>query len=151
MGVEPPQTLNDLFAVATKFRESGRIPFAVGGKDRWVLTDYQENLFARLVDARTYYDLYVTHSLPWTDPKVKQSLVLFTDFFKLGNAPGGIPGILNTSFDDSIRQVYGANREAVMIYEGGFVGVIATKDVDINLKPGENIDFFDFPQVDPQY
>lgn len=151
LGVQLPKTLNDLFAIGDRYKMSGKIPFAVGGKDGWVLTDYQENLLARLVDAKTYYGLYLTHSVSWTDSKVKQSLALFTHFFQPGDEAGGIPGVLQTSFVDSIGQVYGRNPTAEMIYEGGFVGVIATTDVEKTLQPGEDIDFFLFPQVDPQY
>ncbi len=151
LSVEPPQTLNDLFAIAEKYKGSGKVPFAAGGKDGWVLTDYQENLFARMVDSRTYYDLYVTHKVPWTDDRVKQSLALFARFFETGNEPGGGPGVLSTTFTDSVAQVFSPDARAEMIFEGGFVGVIATMDVNRSLKPGEDIDFFTFPQVDPQY
>jgi ABC-type glycerol-3-phosphate transport system substrate-binding protein len=150
-GLQPPKTLNELFAIANQLRVSGRIPFAVGGQDGWVLSDYQENLLARLVDPQTYYGLYRTHTVPWTDPKVKQSLVLFTDFFQLGDEPGNSPSVLNTSFVDSIGQVFGPNPTAEMLYEGGFVGVIAATDVNLGLRPSADIDFFPFPQVDPLY
>lgn len=130
---------------------SGKIPFAIGAKDAWVLTDYQENLLARLVDPKAYYELYTNHKIPWTHPKVKQSLALFARFFQPDDGPGGIPGILETSFVDSIGQVFGPDPVAEMIFEGGFVGLIAMTDVNRNLKPGVDIDFFGFPQVDPQF
>jgi ABC-type glycerol-3-phosphate transport system substrate-binding protein len=149
LGVQPPRTLSELFEIGDKYKAQGQIPFAVGGKDRWVLTDYLENLLARLVDTQTYYDLFVTHKVAWTHPRVKQSLVLFAKFFQPGSQPGGIPGVLGTSFVESVGQVFGPSPVAEMIYEGGFVGLIATMDVDRNLKPGSDIDFFMFPQVDP--
>lgn len=151
LGVEPPRTLPELFAVADQYKAAGWIPFAIGGKDGWVLTDYQENIFARLVDPQTYYQLYVTHQLAWTDPRVIKSLALFANFFEPGYEPGGPKGALNTAFTDSIGQVFGTNPRAEMMYEGGFVGVIASTDVNKNLQPGRDIDFFTFPQVDPQF
>lgn len=151
LGVQPPKTLTELLDIADKYKAAGRLPFAVGGKDGWVLTDYQENLFARLVDSQTYNDLYVTHQVAWTDPRVKQSLTLFAKFYQFGYEPGGARGVLGTAFVDSIAQVFGTKPVAEMMYEGGFVGFIAMTDVNKNLEPGQDIDFFAFPQVDPQY
>jgi alpha-glucoside transport system substrate-binding protein len=38
-----------------------------------------------------------------------------------------------------------------MFYEGGFVGVIIGTDVNKDLKPGTDYDFFTFPSIDPAY
>ena len=149
LGVDTPKTLDDLWAIANKYVAAGKTPFAVGGKDGWPLTDIQENMLIRVADAQTYNDLYVTHKVPWTDPKVKQSLTLFTKFFQPKYNPGGVQGVLGTAFVDSIGQVFGTNPVAEMYYEGGFVGVIATTDINKNLKPGVDLDFFVFPAADP--
>lgn len=151
LGATAPKTLNDLFALSDHYKMSGQVPFAVGGKDGWVLTDYQENLLARLVDSKTYYDLYLTHKVPWTRSEVKQSLALFTRFFEPGDQAGGVPDVLQTSFEDSIGQVYGPHPTAEMIFEGGFVGLIALTDVNKELQPGRDIDFCLFPQVDARF
>ncbi len=151
LGAPVPRTLDDLFTVAERYKAAGKVPFSVGGKDAWVLTDYQENLLARLVDSATYYDLYLTHKVSWTSPQVKQSLVLFTRFFQPGYQLGGITDVVQTSLEDSIGQVFGAYPTAEMIFEGGFVGVIALSDVNRNLQPGKDIDFFPFPRVDDRF
>jgi alpha-glucoside transport system substrate-binding protein len=75
---------------------------------------------------------------------------VMTKFFQPGYEPGGTQGVLGTAFTDSIAQVFGTNPSAEMFYEGGFVGTIATTTFT-NLKPGTDLDFFPFPQVDPQY
>lgn len=151
LGFQPPQNLDELFAIADKYKSAGKVPFSVGGKNSWVLTDYQENILAHLVDPKTYYDLYVTHRVAWTDPQVKKSLALFAKFYQPGYETSGAQGVLSTTFVDSIGQVFGANPQAEMIYEGGFVGVIALTDVNKNLQPGQDIDFFPFPLIDPDY
>ncbi len=150
-GLRRPENLDELFSLAETYHATGQAPFAIGGQDAWVLTDYQENLLARLVDPATYNGIYLSHSVAWTDPKVKQSLALFARFFQPGYEPGGARGALNTGFVPSIGQVFGSSPEAAMIYEGGFVGLIAESDVNKNLQPGRDIDFFPFPQVDPAY
>ncbi|MGE5263909.1 MAG: ABC transporter substrate-binding protein [Acidobacteriota bacterium] len=151
LGVNPPKTLDELWAIADKYKAAGKVPFAVGAKDGWTLTDYFENLYARSATPQMYNDLHVTHKVAWTDPTVKKALTLFTKFFQPGYNPGGTQGVLGTQFVDSIGQVFGTNPTAEMYYEGGFVGVIATTDVNKNLKPGTDLDFFMFPQGDPQY
>lgn len=150
LDVQPPQTLDALFDIADKYIAAGKVPFAVGGKNGWVLTDYQENIFARLVDAKTYNELYARHGVSWTDPQVKRSLELFAKFFRTGYEPGEAKGVLKTGFTDSIGQVFGPEPQAEMMYEGGFVGLLATSDVNQDLRPGQDIDFFPFPEVDPK-
>ncbi|MCA1554870.1 MAG: extracellular solute-binding protein, partial [Chloroflexi bacterium] len=151
LGVQPPKTLDELFTIADKYKAAGKTPFAVGGKDGWVLTDYFENIMARVATPQQYNDLHMTHKLAWTDPTVKKALTQLARFFQSGYVPGGSQGVLGTQFVDSISQVFGANAKAEMFYEGGFVGVIATTDVNKSLKPEQDIDFFMFPQVDPQF
>lgn len=151
MGVKPPTTLDELWVIADKYKAAGKAPFAAGGKDGWPLTDYFENLYIRVATPQQYNDLHVTHKVAWTDPTVKKALTLFTKFFQPGYNPGGTQGVLGTQFVDSIGQVFGTNPVAQMYYEGGFVGVIATTDINKNLKPGVDLDFFVFPQADAQY
>ena len=64
--------------------------------------------------------------------------------------PGGAEGALATPFVDSIGQVFGKNPKAELYYEGGFVGGIATGQVNTDLKPGKTIDFFPFPEINPE-
>jgi ABC-type glycerol-3-phosphate transport system substrate-binding protein len=82
---------------------------------------------------------------------VKKALTLFTKFFQPGYNPGGTQGVLGTEFADSIGQAFGTSPGAEMLFEGGFVGVIATTDTNKNLKPGTDINFFVFPQADPRF
>jgi alpha-glucoside transport system substrate-binding protein len=64
---------------------------------------------------------------------------------------GGIDTALGISFVDGIGRVFGKNAKAEMYYEGGFVGGIAIGQVNTSLKPGTDIDFFDFPVVNPEH
>jgi len=60
---------------------------------------------------------------------------------------GGITAALGRSFTDAIGQAFSATGQAVLFYEGGFVGGIATGQTNTALKVGETIDWFDFPAV----
>ncbi len=152
LGVTEPKTLDDLLAIADKYKTAGKVPFATGGKDAWTLTDWFENLYIRVASAQMYNDLFVTHKVAWTDPTVKKALTLYAKLLATpGYQLGDSAGVLGTGFVDSIGQVFGPTPKAEMYYEGGFVGVIATTDVNKSLKPGEDINFFIFPQVDAQF
>jgi alpha-glucoside transport system substrate-binding protein len=151
LGVTEPKTLDELFVIADKYKAAGKVPFATGGKDAWTLTDYFENLYIRVATPQQYNDLFVTHKVAWTDPTVKKALTQFARFFQPGYQVGDVQGVLGTGFVDSIGLVFGPTPKAEMFYEGGFVGVIATTDVNKTLKPGDDLNFFIFPQVDAQF
>ncbi len=151
LGVQPPKTLDDLFKIADQYKAKGKIPFAAGGKDGWTLTDYFENIYARVASPQMYQDLHASHKIAWTDPSVKRALTLLAKFFQTSYEPGGVQGVVGTGFTDSIAQVFGTSAQAEMYYEGGFVGTIVLSDVNKNLKPGQDIDFFLFPQIDSMY
>lgn len=151
LGATEPKTLDELFVIADKYKAAGKTPFATGAKDGWVLTDYLENLLIRNMGPEAYNDLFVTHKVKWTDPAVKKSLTEFAKFFAPDYQVGGTQGALGTGFADSIGLVFGPSPKAEMFYEGGFVGVIATTDTNKNLKPGEDINFFEFPASDPAF
>src|SRR4030088_2839969 len=60
---------------------------------------------------------------------------------------GGITAALGRSFTDGIGQACSTTGQAVLFYEGGFVGGLATGQTNTALKVGETIDWFDFPAV----
>jgi ABC-type glycerol-3-phosphate transport system substrate-binding protein len=151
LGVTEPKTLDELFVIADKYKAAGKVPFATGGKSGWPLTDYFENLLIRVASPQLYNDLHVTHKVAWTDPAVIKALTLFTKFFQPGYQVGETQGVLGTLFAESIPLFVGPTAKSEMFYEGGFVGVIATTNVDKTLVPGQDLNFFMFPQADPAF
>jgi alpha-glucoside transport system substrate-binding protein len=59
----------------------------------------------------------------------------------------GVQGVLGQSFVGSITDVFGTNSKAQLFFEGGFVGGIALKDVNPQLKPGVTINSFPWPTI----
>src|SRR2546425_9617984 len=124
IGKQEPKTWDDLIAVADAYKKAGKTPFGSGGKDGWVLTDWFENIYARVATPKQYNDLHVSHKVPWTDPTVKKALPTFAQIFGTqGYFPGGAQGVVGTAFTEGIAQAFGKNPTAEMFYEGGFVGV----------------------------
>jgi alpha-glucoside transport system substrate-binding protein len=152
IGGTVPKTWDELIALANKYKAAGKIPFGSGGKDGWVLTDWYENILARVATPAVYNNLHVTHKAAWTDPGPKKALSTMAALFGTpGYFPGGGQGIVGTAFTEGIAQAFGKTATAEMFYEGGFVGVIIGTDVNKDLKPGTDYDFFTFPSIDPAY
>lgn len=152
VGVEPPATWDEMLAVADEYVASGKVPFAIAAKDGWTLTDWFENIYVRVATPEMYNGLFVSHSVPWTDPSVKLALTYFGQIFDTdGYLPGGKQGALGTGFVESIGQVFGADPVAAMTFEGAFVGTIVLNEVNPEAVPGEDIDFFLFPEIDADY
>ncbi len=143
---EPPTDWKGLLALTTKLRAAGKIPWAVGAGDGWPLTDWFESIYLYQNGAEKYDQLF-SGEVPFDDPSVKLALTEMYTILREENLPGGVEGALATPFVDSIGQVFGKTPKAELYYEGGFVGGIATGQVNTALKPGETIDFFPFPEI----
>jgi alpha-glucoside transport system substrate-binding protein len=145
LGAQPPETWDQLLALTQKYKQDGKTPWAVGAGDGWPLTDWFESIYLYKFGPEKYEQLF-NGDLEFTDASVKASLAEMVKIINGQNVPGGIEAALGTAFVDSIGQVFGTNPKAELYYEGGFVGGIATGEVNPNLKPGTDIDFFPFPK-----
>jgi len=145
---DPPTDWAGLLALTKTIKDSGKTPWAVGAGDGWPLTDWFESIYLYQAGPDNYEKLF-SGELPFDDPTVKAALVEMFKVLNNQNLPGGVEGALGTPFVDSIGQVFGKNPKAELYYEGGFVGGIATDQVNTALKPGTTIDFFPFPEITP--
>ena len=145
-----PKTWDELLDITKKYKAKGDTPWAVGAQGRdnsWTLTDWFEQIYARQAGPDKYTQLFETGEVKFNDQSVKDAL---TEMLKIVNdqyVAGWIDTALGISFVDGIGRVFGKNPKAEMFYEGGFVGGIAIGQVNTSLKPGEDIDFFEFPEI----
>ncbi len=146
---EPPSDWEGLLALTEKLKAEGKTPWAVGAGDGWPLTDWFESVYLYQAGPEKYDQLF-TGELPFDDQSVKDAITEISKVLNEETVPGGADGALATTFVDSIGQVFGKNPKAELYYEGGFVGGIATGQVNPDLKPGETIDFFPFPEINPE-
>jgi alpha-glucoside transport system substrate-binding protein len=151
-GFQIPTEWQGLLLLTKEYKDKGMTPWAAGasGDDNsWTLTDWFEQIYARQAGPEKYKQLFESGDVSFNDQSVKDAV---TEMLKIVNdqyMEGGIDTVLGISFVDSIGRVFGKNPKAELFYEGGFVGGIATGQVNTSLKPGEDIDFFEFPQFDP--
>ncbi len=140
-GVEAPKTWDEFLKTSQTISDSGAKAVSIGGGDGWTLTDWFENVYLSQAGPEMY-DKLTKHEIPWTDASVKAAL---TTLGQLWGKPALLaPGALQTDFSTSVKNVFGANK-AAMVYEGDFVaGVIAG---ETKAKVGTDAKFFPFPAV----
>ena len=146
LGVEPPETWEDFESLVGEIRDAGQTPMALGAADSWTLTDWFESIYLRQAGPDAYNQLFSAEG-DWTDPSVQEAIDTMLSVLTEENVVGGVDTALATGFVDAIGLVFGAEPEAPLYYEGGFVGGIATQQVNPELAIGETIDFFDFPAI----
>ena len=144
-----PKTWAQLISLTKKYKAKGLVPWAVGAgpnQSQWTLTDWFENLYARTAGPTKYMRLF-TGKLKFTDPSVVTALKYMVQIINNKYVLNGVQGVLGQSFQGSIGDVFGKNAKAQLFFEGGFVGGIATQQVNTSLKVGKTIDFFPWPTV----
>ena len=151
-GLETPGSWDDLLAVTDSLRGAGLTPWAVGagGGDSWTLTDWFESIYIRQAGPEAYDTLFSAEG-NWTDPSVVDAIETMTEIINEENVAGGIEGALATGFVDGIGLVFGTDPTAELYYEGGFVGGLATGQVNPDLELGTDIDWFDFPPISEEH
>jgi alpha-glucoside transport system substrate-binding protein len=152
-GFEIPTTWAELEEIVKQYKEKGMTPWAVGAQGRdnsWTLTDWFEQIYVRTAGGEKYDQLFAG-DLAFNDQTVKDAL---NEMLKMVNdqyVAGGIDTALGISFIDGIGRVFSKNPVAEMYMLGGFVGGIAIGQVNPDLKVGEDIDFFPFPQINSEH
>jgi alpha-glucoside transport system substrate-binding protein len=141
-GVTPPKTWDEFKTTLETLKDKS---LGLGtSPDTWTLTDWFESIYLRQSGGDKYDQLF-SGKLPWTDPSVAQAVTSLTEVLTDKYVAGGITAANGRAWVDGIAQVFGQKSVADMYYEGGFVGGIATGQVNTALKPGETIDWTDFP------
>jgi alpha-glucoside transport system substrate-binding protein len=152
-GFEIPTDWDGLLEITKQYKAKGKNPWAVGAQGRdnsWTLTDWFENIYARQAGQEMYTQLF-SGELPFNDQSVKDALTEMTKIVNDQYVAGGIDTALGIGFVDGIGRVFSKNSVAEMYMEGGFVGGIALGDVNPDLKVGEDIDFFPWPEINPEH
>jgi alpha-glucoside transport system substrate-binding protein len=143
LGLSAPESYDDMVALGDGYDGPA---WACGCADTWNLTDWFESIYIRQHGVEMYDQLF-GGELPFTDQSVKDSVTEMTRILNEDQLVGGVNGALGTAFVDAIGQTFAADNDAWLFYEGGFVGGIATGQVNEDLEIGTDIDFFDFPAV----
>src|SRR3982075_4284746 len=124
LGVTPATDFASFTKLLGDIKAKGQAPLGLGASDAWTLTDWFENIYVRQAGPDKYDQLF-SGKLPWTDASVAAAVDTMKQALTDQNVAGGITAALGRNFTDGIGQTFSANPQAVMYYEGGFVGGIA--------------------------
>lgn len=145
-GAEPPTDWDAMLDTAQTVNASGTPWVSMGGADGWTLTDWFENIYLRTAGG-DMYDQLTDHAIPWTDDSVVTALETWAELVgDPNNLAGGSNGAINTTFEESVTQVFSDPPAAGTVYEGDFVQGIITAET--GAAAGEDFDFFPFPSID---
>jgi alpha-glucoside transport system substrate-binding protein len=142
----PPADFAAFIKLLGDIKGKGQVPLGLGAGDAWTLTDWFESVYIRQAGPDKYDQLF-SGKLAWTDASVATAVDTMKQALNDQYVAGGVTAALGRVFTDGIGQVFSANPQAVIYYEGGFVGSIATGQTNTALKVGESIDWFDFPSI----
>jgi alpha-glucoside transport system substrate-binding protein len=135
-----PKDWNGFLADLNKVKAAGVVPFAVGGKDVWVPTQWVDPIILRVAGADKYAELQ-QGKIGWDDPKIVESFQVLGQLIK-NYWPSDA---LATPFNDETCQWVSGKH--VFANNGAFVnGTVAS--CDKTLKPGTDYTFFEMPKVD---
>jgi len=140
---QPPRTWRQLLSDAARLQAAGIQPFAIGGHDGWTLTDWFENVYLATAGPRRYQQL-AENQIKWTDPSVKTALRQLATIFGDPSLIGSTARALNTTFEQSVSDVFGTHPTAAMVFEGDYVRSFLPAGY-----PPSQAKFFAFPTPTP--
>ncbi|HYM83098.1 MAG TPA: extracellular solute-binding protein, partial [Candidatus Dormibacteraeota bacterium] len=144
-GLSTPKTWDDLKKLLDDLQSKGeKTPLAMGAKASWTLTDWFEEIYLRQNGPDAYKKLFSPNG-DWTDGTAAKAIQTMVEVINDKYVVGGIKGSLGTAFTDAIGEAFSTSPKAPLFYEGGFVGGLATGQVNKDLQPGKTIDWFPFP------
>jgi alpha-glucoside transport system substrate-binding protein len=148
LGLAVPTTWAQLRSVTAKIDAEGEKPWALGAQDVWTLTDWFENIYIRTYGPAAYNDLFAGE-LGFDHPSVIAVLEQMSTLLNDRYVAGGLAGSLETEFGEGIALVFGADPDAHLYMEGGFVGSLALEHLKPKPRPGETIAVAPFPAINP--
>jgi alpha-glucoside transport system substrate-binding protein len=150
-GYAVPTTWDELQALSQQIVDDGGAPWSIGlesgAASGWPGTDWIEDIILRTAGA-DFYDQWVAHEVPWTDPRVKSAFEVFGQMFTDNYVLGGATGALTTNFGDAADPLFLNPPAAYMTKQATFINGFIT-DHFPNLVAGEDYAVFPLPGISP--
>ena len=145
LGLEIPETMEDLKALTQKIADEGEVPWCIGlgsgGATGWPATDWVEDLMLR-TQTPDVYDQWVKNEIPFDDPRVVEAIEEF-GWFARNDAyvAGGAGAVASNDFRDSPKGLFSVPPQCYMHRQASFIPVFFPDGTVV----GEDADFFYFP------
>ena len=148
-----PASIQELIQIGDQIKADGVAPWCIGyGSDAatgWVGTDWIEEYMLRLHGPEVY-DQWVSHEIPFDDPKVQEAFDAYGEIVKTeGNVRGGAEAVINTPFAEAGTPAFETPPGCMMQRQGNFITGFFPEDIQANLD--ESVDVFYFPAYEGGY
>src|SRR6266496_1083440 len=144
VGVEPPQSWDDIMALVPKFNAKQIAPFSLGGQSRWTNMMWLEFLFDRMGGPDVFQAVFDGEKDAWSHPIAIQALTKVQDLVK---ADGFIKGFSSITADSNADQALLYSGKAAMMLHGSWsYGIQQSEGGDFVSSGG--LGYMNFPPVD---
>ncbi|MEU1080591.1 extracellular solute-binding protein [Streptomyces sp. NPDC005908] len=144
VGVEPPETWDDIMALVPRFNAKGVAPFALGGQSRWTNMMWLEFLFDRIGGPEVFQAAIEGEKNAWSHPDAIKALTALQDLVK---ADGFVKGFSSITADSNADQALLYTGRAAMMLHGAWSYGIQQADGG-DFVPSGSLGFMNFPAVD---
>lgn len=141
LGLEVPETWEDIIAMVPVLRENGYQPVSLGSKDSWHAGAFHTSLFLRMYGTE-FRDKFIAGEIKWTDP---ESVAVFEKFKELIDA--GVFGDSDVAVDTFVgMQDFCNGNYPMLISPSFFFSTIQASDIAADVVVA-NIPYFkDHPE-----
>ncbi|MFD5569478.1 extracellular solute-binding protein [Streptomyces cadmiisoli] len=144
VGVNPPESWDDIMALVPKFNAKGVAPFSLGGQSRWTNMMWLEFLFDRIGGSEVFQAIIEGEKDAWSNPAAITALTKVQDLVK---AEGFIKGFSSITADSNADQALLYTGKAAMMLHGAWSYGIQKSDGGDFVSSGA-LGFMNFPPVD---
>jgi raffinose/stachyose/melibiose transport system substrate-binding protein len=144
VGVQPPQSWDDIMALVPKFNSKGIAPFSLGGQSLWTNMMWLEFLFDRIGGPAVFEAIFNGEKNGWSNPA---AITALTKVQELVKAKGFIKGFSSITADSNADQALLYSGKAAMMLHGSWsYGIQKANGGDFVSSGG--LGFMNFPPVD---
>ncbi|MBC7267753.1 MAG: extracellular solute-binding protein [Streptomyces sp.] len=144
VGVQPPESWDDIMALVPKFNDEGIAPFSLGGQSRWTNMMWLEFLFDRIGGPEVFQAVIEGQKDAWSHPDALTALTRVQDLVK---ADGFVKGFSSIAADTNADQALLYTGRAAMMLHGAWSYGIQKADGG-DFVPSGKLGFMNFPPVD---
>ena len=121
VGVNPPQSFDDIKALIPKFNAKGIAPFSLAGQSRWTNMMWLELLLDRTAGSEVFHNVFAGKPNSWSDPAVLTMLNQIVDLVKSNAFEKGFSSVTADSNADQALLYTG--KAAMMVHGSWSYGI----------------------------
>ncbi|NHA66473.1 extracellular solute-binding protein [Phycicoccus sp. CMS6Z-2] len=144
VGVQPPQSWQEILDIVPKINAAGVAPFSLGGQSRWTNMMWLEFLYDRIGGPEVFQAVFDGEKDAWSNPDSIQAL---TEMQKLIKMNGFVKGFASITADSNADQALLYTGKAAMMLHGAWT-YGGMKNDGGDFVSGGNLGYMNFPAYD---